>query len=1449
MWFILFISGFITAHCDSRLSKDCSFKNLGYTVLICWDHIGHRLQHDKPRTGSICELPKRANKMLEMVECTSRGWSNVKEKKYSDQHTGLSSLIRHKRSWSDFVDILKRVIRAIGCFFTNCNRRPRDTTPPSMKGVCQEDIYAKADKFQLYSTVTWTENKAWDNTDGYVDTPREKGSPPGYRFQGTTIIGYSAKDKAGNMNTCSFNIIVEVIRCPKIPHVQDGYYQCHPRSDDMIYGSVCNFGCYGGHTLKGGKSKLTCTQFGKWSGAFPRCQKRTCPVLLPKGPWFRITCTNTNEFRSICTYSCPDGFEIKSGMPRVRVCTQDGRWSGFEPACIDVDPPKFAMCQGTVYGFTYKNSLKGRVNWREPYAKDNVDNTINIIKTGSAAPNKLISAGVHQVIYKAFDSAGNRATPCEIKVVMKVIKCPKIYPTPQQTVNCSSVTTYGSICNISCEEGWKLNGTDTVECERENNTNVGYWDWADNRSFCQDLNRCGKVPNPPKNGALACDRWLGGQFCQVFCRDGYTVLPGKKVERMLTCSLSGKWLLRGRLPLPDCSKTSLAKQFTSRVVVPYFFEGDCTSDETLYDIKKQFIKTLNSSMYNLTCSFSGDCNIENVRVICGETSHKRSVGMRIEFDIIFELGNSLNQSLRQTEQNVYKLLRHNQIHGKLDNLISTTKQMIAKRIQNVQVMLDCPDYTTESLRTMSCVECSPGSFYNRESRTCPQCQRGYYQDQSRQDYCIACPENKTTKSVGSKSVTECTDVCKPGYWSADGTPVCSLCPIGTFSDSFGSTYCVQCNHSTSTEIEGATDASYCQEFDLWLTNENSKAYTQFQTPKSYNVFLTTFWFQKDNSSETFSISIRNVQNESEIEIGINTNILLSTIRKSEISEFLIKDEWHYLIFSINDTELKLFIDNELISKTDSDFQFEVNNTYECTLQGKGKISQLNIWSTNSTDHIVALSEVMTNKKMCKLQSTGDILSWKTFEDINFEDTFKNIPSSCDDENSCELDPCKNGVCIDTLDGFECKCYAGFYGETCDWNTDDCISNACENNSTCEDGILNYTCNCRSGFKGILCEIAMVNGAWGSWNNWSPCSKTCGDGTQKRTRVCNDPEPDNGGSECPGYSTDYKMCTLNECRVCGNLTVTEHVILECEKNSDNINCTIACEKGYGFDHTIKPFYLCGISTFYYWDFKTSDNPEGKLPQCIEEKGSEKMAFVYYASYMNLICDSNEQAKIIADIILKKITVQTALIECILNDTCTLDQAHITNCTNRTKRETRNKTAGFKLTVGCISGLYGSEYCYNFLENALGTLIVQTRSNNFSIDIHGITYNLLTSSEGLTTNVKCPIGSVPTDINCVECSYGRYYRDNQCVKCDFGTYQDETGTSFCKKCPEGTTTPGKESRSVRDCSLFLKDNTNERLIVVFAVLLAVLALGFLLMISMTVKKRVEMHQKYKETETDN
>ena len=70
------------------------------------------------------------------------------------------------------------------------------------------------------------------------------------------------------------------------------------------------------------------------------------------------------------------------------------------------------------------------------------------------------------------------------------------------------------------------------------------------------MKKCPKTPNPPKNGALACDRWFGGRFCQMLCMEGFDVLPGTEFEKMLTCGSDkdgGKWLPEKAFPLPDCS--------------------------------------------------------------------------------------------------------------------------------------------------------------------------------------------------------------------------------------------------------------------------------------------------------------------------------------------------------------------------------------------------------------------------------------------------------------------------------------------------------------------------------------------------------------------------------------------------------------------------------------------------------------------------------------------------------------------------------------------------------------------------------------------------------------------------------------------------------------------------------------------------------------------------------
>lgn len=59
--------------------------------------------------------------------------------------------------------------RQILCLHTNFFLIIGDTTPPSMRDVCPKDIIAFADKFQENAKVIWTERKAFDEMDGYVE--------------------------------------------------------------------------------------------------------------------------------------------------------------------------------------------------------------------------------------------------------------------------------------------------------------------------------------------------------------------------------------------------------------------------------------------------------------------------------------------------------------------------------------------------------------------------------------------------------------------------------------------------------------------------------------------------------------------------------------------------------------------------------------------------------------------------------------------------------------------------------------------------------------------------------------------------------------------------------------------------------------------------------------------------------------------------------------------------------------------------------------------------------------------------------------------------------------------------------------------------------------------------------------------------------------------------------
>jgi hypothetical protein len=59
-------------------------------------------------------------------------------------------------------------------------------------------------------------------------------------------------------------------------------------------------------------------------------------------------------------------------------------------------------------------------------------------------------------------------------------------------------------------------------------------------------------------------------------------------------------------------------------------------------------------------------------------------------------------------------------------------------------------------------------------------------------------------------------------------------------------------------------------------------------------------------------------------------------------------------------------------------------------------------------------------------------------------------------------------------------------------------------------------------------IYLVNGNWGTWQDWNSCSVTCGSGSRSRYHECNNPQPAHGGSNCQGNDTDIESCSMKLC---------------------------------------------------------------------------------------------------------------------------------------------------------------------------------------------------------------------------------------------------------------------------------------------------------------------------------
>ena len=106
-----------------------------------------------------------------------------------------------------------------------------------------------------------------------------------------------------------------------------------------------------------------------------------------------------------------------------------------------------------------------------------------------------------------------------------------------------------------------------------------------------------------------------------------------------------------------------------------------------------------------------------------------------------------------------------------------------------------------------------------------------------------------------------------------------------------------------------------------------------------------------------------------------------------------------------------------------------------------------------------------------------------------------------------------------------NCSAGYEGDNCEINIDDCTPNPCQNSGTCADGINSYSCSCPSGYEGDNCESDINECATSSPCQHGACANTIG----SYSCVCD------VGWEGTNCDVDIDECATDPCQhgACAN----------------------------------------------------------------------------------------------------------------------------------------------------------------------------------------------------------------------------------------------------------------------------------------------------------------------------
>ncbi|KAK2154643.1 hypothetical protein NP493_2141g00009 [Ridgeia piscesae] len=395
-------------------------------------------------------------------------------------------------------------------------------------------------------------------------------------------------------------------------------------------------------------------------------------------------------------------------------------------------------------------------------------------------------------------------------------------------------------------------------------------------------------------------------------------------------------------------------------------------------------------------------------------------------------------------------------------------------------------------------------------------------------------------------------------------------------------------------------------------------------------------------------------------------------------------------------------------------------------------------------------------------------------------------------------------CEDKLNDFVCHCKGGFTGKTCDIPPDFCANNLCLNGATCINGRSNYTCRCAAGFRGTYCDDDIVNGGYGLWSAWSSCTKTCEGGVQSRSRLCNNPVPDQDGRPCVGPSRETRDCNEDKCPECrkfNTLPGGQDKLLNCsQQGTGKAICHVICKPGTEPSRVLANPYTCGAETNYVWSHMLNQ-PDARLPTCTNSAVPKQVALRIQIAYNVTSLEQLNPAK-------TKLTDLCGQNDCVRSTVCHVTPA-VAGAKSVVRRSANGPSVGHTIVlvvVGTVqpasqgSTTVGSwNDITRHLEHLALVIKRATEDGSLCFSVASVPYCPINGSLLLQGVQICPAPRVLSydGSRCVNCPAGSYYKRMKCVPCAKGHYQDREGQTECELCPADKTTAVPGAVSMDDC----------------------------------------------------